>query len=1075
MKKAAILLLSLLITTGAYAQKTPVKKARSATISAAQKPPLSEKERFEAASALETAGERVPALLAFITDFPESEYRAEAMELVASSRALMAEEKLISGDGPGAYALYKLIVEEAPTPYSKELFSETISRIPVNLFRHGRRSEALEAAALIETAAADNAQYLLDLATFHMSIENGDAAIRLAEKAVALDPNSARAYQTVGMAYRLNFRLEESAAAYSKALEIEPSSALARRNLAEMKRALGKPDEAVSLYREILATDEANVPAQTGLILSLFNAGKRTEAEAEMSRALAANPNNIILLAGAAYWYAANGEGSRAVELAQAAVSNEPRYIWSHIALARGQIARKNPLEAERVLINAQQYGNFPTLSYELANVRLAAGFYRESAEELRKAFTLREGKVQTRLGGRITAEDSSFTGLLAAERRASIFEPSSADDAETAAQLKALLELDEKVESAADEAAAARAADDFTAGSDKMKLHRQLYAATRLLEKRIALDKVVELTTSALGGSEGSLDVAAPNAAVMASELYESRKIAFTKGEVVLVPDVPRPTLSAIVRGRIEELAGTALFYQNNAPAAVIRLKRAVSVLPVNSAWWRSGMWRLGSALEAAGSDKEALDAYIKSYRADRPDPLRYIALEAVYRRVHGSTEGLDTQIGVNPASATAAEATRPAPVQAVEAAAAATPEHAAAPVPQPAPVRIPKGVPVAETPAAVLAEKQKVIAETAPPVEMPAPVETKPAEALPEATVEETAEAKTAPAAEKAAEAAAPAVETEAPKTEPETPQTVNEVPAVQAAPVPEASPAPAGEEFPTESKIEPAAEPLPVEYKTETAPEAEAKTETAEPTTVIKPVEPASEPVKEVLPERAPEPKAAVPEPERSAPTAAPEIEKEPEPNVTKEDDDRPSGSTPLRERTSAAPPGTEGRTRRDIFERPRKAPELVITDGLAKPTPKPAPARERRTTPPDKTGSLFEPVIIRIPRSEQSTPAEDSSAKQSKPCSITVSQDSISLINGGGRIGLIVGLSDEEGDVNLVTARSSSPDDVDVTLESEIAGVSGRAFYLIRSVSRNVGMYNVVFEAPCGRKEVVVRVR
>ena len=61
------------------------------------------------------------------------------------------------------------------------------------------------------------------------------------------------------------------------------------------------------------------------MILSLFDAGKKADAEAELSKSLEQNPGNIILLAGAAYWYAARGDGGRAVELAQKAMRQEPR------------------------------------------------------------------------------------------------------------------------------------------------------------------------------------------------------------------------------------------------------------------------------------------------------------------------------------------------------------------------------------------------------------------------------------------------------------------------------------------------------------------------------------------------------------------------------------------------------------------------------------------------------------------------------------------------------------------------------------------------------------------------------
>jgi hypothetical protein len=72
-----------------------------------------------------------------------------------------------------------------------------------------------------------------------------------------------------------------------------------------------------------------------------------------------------------------------------------------------------------------------------------------------------------------------------------------------------------------------------------------------------------------------------------------------------------------------------------------------------------------------------------------------------------------------------------------------------------------------------------------------------------------------------------------------------------------------------------------------------------------------------------------------------------------------------------------------------------------------------------------------------------------------------------------VGVLVGV--ENGDVKEVKGSSSSPKDVDVALDSEAAGVSGKALFIIRSQTETTGSYQVTFIAPCGKKEVQVRVR
>ncbi|MGB7069764.1 MAG: hypothetical protein WBD22_09740 [Pyrinomonadaceae bacterium] len=632
-------------------KRVPAKKPVASTPSPTPTDPAAATAEFERISSLPIAADRIAALEQFRVAFWDAGELGPANELLAASRAVRGDELLQNGDLTNAVAIFRKSIDEAALPIPGRLFTEVISKIPLRLFYAGHRAPASELARLIEIKVASNAGQMVELATYYLAIENGDDARRLSEKAIAFDPSAAGGYHSLGLAHRLNFNLEASTAAYSKSLELDPSSNIVRRNLAEMKRALGKPDEAASLYKEILAVEPANLPAQTGLVLSLFDAEKRVEAETEMSASLKSNPNNVILLAGAAYWYAAKNDGDRAIELAEKAIVIEPRYIWSHIALARGQMARHAPLEAERVLISARKYGNFPTLDYEIASARLMAGFYREAVDGLRESFSIRDWVIKTRLGVRIPAEGTSFTDLIAGERKASIFEPTAADDPESARQLRSLLEFTGILESTDPDADALTfAVDDFVRGGDAMKLHRQLFAANALLERSQALPTVLELTSNAIGGAAAALEVPNPNSAVMASELYASRRAAFASGEILQVPEVPKNTLSAILRGRIEEITGWALYQQNDPAAAVIRLKRAVSVLPENSAWWRSSVWRLGAALDADGKHSEGLEHFIKSYKADKPDVIKYAIIEALYSRVHGSTDGLASAIGSEP-----------------------------------------------------------------------------------------------------------------------------------------------------------------------------------------------------------------------------------------------------------------------------------------------------------------------------------------------------------------------------------------------------------------------------------------
>ncbi len=652
MKYLVFLPLVLLVSLNVFAQKPkPAGKPSAAKTAKAEANTGSEKAGFEKAAALADPAQRAEALINFVKKFPQSAEKSAAQELISVADAQIGGENLKNNQITAAARYFKLALQNSPSPVSDKLFSQILLQIPSALFFGGAREAALETARLLEAKADGNARQTLGLATFYLGIENADQAIRLANRAAALEPNLTAAYQTLGIANRLNFQPEEAVAAYAKALELDPNSTVSKRSLAEMSRAAGKFEQSIALYREILAQDAADAAAQTGLALALFDAEKQTAAEIEMAKALAQNPNDLPLLVGAAYWYAAHNDGAKAIEMGNHAVTFEPRYVWAHIALARGFLQQKRPLEAERTLLEAKQYGNFPTLSYELAAARLQAGFYREAAETLKNDFTVGDGTITAKLGGRVETKAENFIQLLTPERRAGIFEPLAADTMENADRLKNLLELMHVLETSnTDESQVARPADAFIAGADASKFYRQLFVARRLLEAKPDSPKILQIARSLVGKSDAALNAPNSSSAILAEALYDSRQSAALKNEVVLVPDVPRPTLSAILRGEIEEITGWAYFQQNKPDDAVVHLKRAVSVLPEKSSFWRSSMWRLGSALQNTGKENDALDAYLKSYPADAPSAVKYSVVESLYRKVNGSDAGLEAKIGAKP-----------------------------------------------------------------------------------------------------------------------------------------------------------------------------------------------------------------------------------------------------------------------------------------------------------------------------------------------------------------------------------------------------------------------------------------
>lgn len=763
-----LLILSAALSLPALAQERPTgsvvntdPSAQSAGDTSANDPLRAELKTITALP----SQERIARLRAFIEEHPVSALKARAQELIISTYATLGEEKLRGGDAAGGIAEFRRAIAESPSNMSERLFADVLARIPLNLYLRNERAAAFELERLVEGRVRDNPQRLLILTGFYLNVEEGDEAARVAEMVIKLAPDMPSAYQALGAARHISLRLDDALAAYARALELDAKSVRSRRSLADLRRATGKPEEALALYRELLQAEPKDNLARSGVVLSLFDLGRREEAERELDAALKSEPRNLSLLTGAAYWYAAKGESARALELAQRAIEIEPRYTWAHIALGRALVAGKRPLDAERALRFARQYGRFPTLDYELASALFAAGLYEEAATELSRSFTLKGDELQTLLAGRTPAHGASFIELLALERRAGIFQPAVADTEENARLLKSLLAFRNALNPPAGragvrEAEAAEAARGLTTGQDAMRLYRQLYAASRLLQQRVGAQMAFELSESARAGNiEEALDVPAPTAAVMADELVDARARAINYGGSLALPDVPRNVLSSILRGKIEDLAGVALYNQDKATEAVTHLRRAVNVLPENSAYWRTAQWHLGTAYSMSGNQQEALAAYLKSYDRNAPDAVRRAVIEGLYRKVNGSLEGMDAVLGANaPAAESVAQNTTQTttasttPIVEPSSSAATTPEAttvateaptptptpepAATPTPTPTPEPTPNPTPGPAPPADTenTGEAKTPATDAVPqPTPQPTPTETQPAKSAP------------------------------------------------------------------------------------------------------------------------------------------------------------------------------------------------------------------------------------------------------------------------------------------------------------------------------------------------------
>ena len=635
---------------------------------------------------------RAVALKEFLDTHPNSKSRERATELLITTHASLGDQAFKAGDSAAGLDQLLQAIDAADSTITDQQFNDLIAPIPMNLYARGERPAAFKAAQNIEAKFGQDPKRLLNIAGFYLSVERGPDVVRVGEAVVKLAPDMAEAHRTLALGYHISLRLDEAAAEYKRTLELDPTSKVSRDSLADLYRASGKAEEALALYNEQLTADPKDRAARAGKVISLFELDRADEANRELEAALTEDPRNLPLLAGAAYWLAARNNHEKAMDLALKATSVESRYTWAQIALARSLVGLNRPLEAERAMRFARNYGKFPTLTYELASVLSSMGLYEEAVQVLRESFSIKDDQVQTYLAGSLPASEAGFLELLAPERRASIYQKTAADTAANARVLKALLGFNaalsaEKI----DESAAVATARDFASGTDSMRGFRQLYAATRLQRHNIANGTVIELADEARKASDDALKVPSLTLtmAVQADEFGALRSRAIAAGNVPDVAEAPHDVLANILKGRIEDISGWALLNDGKHTDAVDHLKLAAKTLPAGTPSWRTALWHLGAALEQTDQKQEALDYYIKSFNAGDPDPMRRSVIEQLYKKINGSLDGLEQKITGGGFITTATETpTAPAPTTSTTETATATPateSPAAAPTPTP------------------------------------------------------------------------------------------------------------------------------------------------------------------------------------------------------------------------------------------------------------------------------------------------------------------------------------------------------------------------------------------------------
>lgn len=134
------------------------------------------------------------------------------------------------------------------------------------------------------------------------SIESG---IKLAQRAIQMDPDSPLGYQTLGNLYALTGQGERAIELRRKAAELAPNDLVAVAGLATRLKDFGGEQEAVKLFEQAMRLSPKHpwwVPYAYGVALHLV--GRKEEAVQSFKEAIILNPNHVLPKAFLAAVYA---------------------------------------------------------------------------------------------------------------------------------------------------------------------------------------------------------------------------------------------------------------------------------------------------------------------------------------------------------------------------------------------------------------------------------------------------------------------------------------------------------------------------------------------------------------------------------------------------------------------------------------------------------------------------------------------------------------------------------------------------------------------------------------------------
>jgi len=218
-----------------------------------------------------------------------------------------------------------------------------------------------------------------------------------ANKAIALDSNSAEAHFALGFVYEQRPAYDEMEREMRKVLELNPNHAHAHDSMGDvLYRAKGQLEEALHEYSAALSTDPFLIPSYWGIADVKLKQGKYRSSNEILLRSLEFHQNDDIGMTNLGQVYRLQGKYESAVEVFKRAIELNPSRIRAHFQLGLTYASQRRYAEARTEaeiiagIVKTPKEQNLSFL-YLLGWIFLEQGNWEAALENFKQALRMKE------------------------------------------------------------------------------------------------------------------------------------------------------------------------------------------------------------------------------------------------------------------------------------------------------------------------------------------------------------------------------------------------------------------------------------------------------------------------------------------------------------------------------------------------------------------------------------------------------------------------------------------------------------------------------------------------------------